>query len=149
MGYLFHDWVNWHFFTVTVDCNSSQTELRLNDVCLTNLYEEFLTAVWISEWSLLLSLSWIVCALCYDRQSVGQSVLVQSTRLGLTTRFFITVGQLRVCWCGALSRTRGRVCRLQLLLALSPLDSRPYFTVSDLRLPISSPPTTPPWTCES
>jgi hypothetical protein len=27
-------------------------------------------------------------------------------------------------------------------LVRSPLDSRPYFTVSDLRLPISSPPTT-------
>jgi hypothetical protein len=32
---------------------------------------------------------------------------------------FITVGQLRVCWCGALSLTRGRVWRLQLLLALA------------------------------
>jgi hypothetical protein len=31
---------------------------------------------------------------------------------------FITVTQLRLCWCGALSVTRGRVCRLQLLLAL-------------------------------
>jgi hypothetical protein len=30
----------------------------------------------------------------------------------------ITVRQLRVYWCGALSLTRGRVCRLQLLLAL-------------------------------
>jgi hypothetical protein len=35
------------------------------------------------------------------------------------TRFFITVGQLRVCWCGALSLTRGWVCCLQLLLALA------------------------------
>jgi hypothetical protein len=32
---------------------------------------------------------------------------------------FITLGQLRVCWCGALSLARGRVCRLQLLLALA------------------------------
>jgi hypothetical protein len=32
---------------------------------------------------------------------------------------FITVRQLRVCWCGELSLTRGRVCRLQLLLALA------------------------------
>jgi hypothetical protein len=29
------------------------------------------------------------------------------------------VGQLRVCWYGALSLTRGRVCRLQLLLVLA------------------------------
>jgi hypothetical protein len=56
------------------------------------------------------------------------------------------VGQLWVCWYGALSLTRGQVCRLQLLLALtnavilgseSPWDSRPYFTVSDLRLRLS------------
>jgi hypothetical protein len=32
---------------------------------------------------------------------------------------FIAVRQLRVCWCGALSLRRGRVCRLQLLLALA------------------------------
>jgi hypothetical protein len=44
------------------------------------------------------------------------------------------------------SLTRGRVCRLQLLLALAsavilgseaPWDSRQYFTVSDLRLLLS------------
>jgi hypothetical protein len=32
---------------------------------------------------------------------------------------FITVRRLRVCWAGALSLTRGRVCHLQLLLALA------------------------------
>jgi hypothetical protein len=32
---------------------------------------------------------------------------------------FITVRQLRVCWCGVLSLTRGRVWRLQLLMALA------------------------------
>jgi hypothetical protein len=32
---------------------------------------------------------------------------------------FITVRQLRVCWCGALSLARGLVCRLQLLLVLA------------------------------
>jgi hypothetical protein len=36
---------------------------------------------------------------------------------GAYDQIFITVRQLRVCWCGALSLTRGRVCRLQLLLA--------------------------------
>jgi hypothetical protein len=38
---------------------------------------------------------------------------------GAYDQIFITVGQLRVCWCGALSLTGGRVCRLQLLLALA------------------------------
>jgi hypothetical protein len=34
-------------------------------------------------------------------------------------QIFITVWQLRVCCCGAFSLTRGRVCRLQLLLVLA------------------------------
>jgi hypothetical protein len=38
---------------------------------------------------------------------------------GAYDQIFITVRQLRVCWCGALSLTRGRVCRLQLMLALA------------------------------
>jgi hypothetical protein len=38
---------------------------------------------------------------------------------GAYDQIFITVRQLRVCWCGALSLTRGRVCRLQLLLTLA------------------------------
>jgi hypothetical protein len=49
-----------------------------------------------------------------------------------------TVRQSRVCWCEAPFMTRGQVCRLQLLLAFAsavPLDSWPYLTVSDSRLP--------------
>jgi hypothetical protein len=38
---------------------------------------------------------------------------------GAQDQIFITVRQLRVCWCGALYLTRGRVCRLQLLLVLA------------------------------
>jgi hypothetical protein len=38
---------------------------------------------------------------------------------GAYDQIFITVTQLRVCWYGALSLTRGRVCRLQLPLALT------------------------------
>jgi hypothetical protein len=37
---------------------------------------------------------------------------------GAYDQIFITVTQSRGCWCGALSLTRGRVSRLQLLLAL-------------------------------
>jgi hypothetical protein len=36
---------------------------------------------------------------------------------GAYDQIFITVRQLPVCWCGALSLTRGRLCRLQFLLA--------------------------------
>jgi hypothetical protein len=38
---------------------------------------------------------------------------------GAYDQIFITVRQLQACWCGALSLTRGWVCRLQLLLALA------------------------------
>jgi hypothetical protein len=38
---------------------------------------------------------------------------------GAYDQIFITVRRLRVCWFGALSLMRGRVCRLQLLLALA------------------------------
>jgi hypothetical protein len=47
-----------------------------------------------------------------NRRSVGQSVLHYD-------QIFISVRQLRVCWCGAFSLTRERVCRLQLLLDLA------------------------------
>jgi hypothetical protein len=43
---------------------------------------------------------------------------------GAYDQILITVSQLRVCWCGALSLTRRRVCRLQLLLALTSTESR-------------------------
>jgi hypothetical protein len=33
----FDDWIYWHFFTITVNYNSSDIELLLNDICLTNL----------------------------------------------------------------------------------------------------------------
>jgi hypothetical protein len=38
---------------------------------------------------------------------------------GAFDQILIIVRQLRVCWFGASSLTRGRVCRLQLLLALA------------------------------
>jgi hypothetical protein len=51
---------------------------------------------------------------CYDRRSVE---IKQPS--GAYDQIFITVWQLRVCWCGVLSLTRGRVFRIQLLLALA------------------------------
>jgi hypothetical protein len=38
---------------------------------------------------------------------------------GAYDQIFITARQLRVCWCGELSLTRERVCRLQLMLVLA------------------------------
>jgi hypothetical protein len=69
---------------------------------------------------------------------------------GAYDQICITFRQLRVCWCGALSLTRGRICRLQLLLTSpaqsflgqSPVWLMTIFYFSDSRLPFSSPPTT-------
>jgi hypothetical protein len=55
---------------------------------------------------------------------------------GAHDQIVITVRQLRVCWCGALSLTTERFCRLQLLLVFASAvilrsesrDSWPYFT---------------------
>jgi hypothetical protein len=66
-------------------------------------------------------------------------------------QIFITVWQLRSCFMwGALSGERMGLsfvyatgpCQRSLSQVRVPWDSRPYFTVSELRLPFSSPPTT-------
>jgi hypothetical protein len=62
--------------------------------------------------------------LIYDRQSVGQSVLVSGAHLGPMTFFFllgISFRQLRLCYFVAPSLTRGQVCNLlvQLFLGLA------------------------------
>jgi hypothetical protein len=56
--------------------------------------------------------------LYYERQTVGQSVLVSSHFWG-PRQIFVAVRQLRVCWYGAPSLTRRQVRRLQLLLTLA------------------------------
>jgi hypothetical protein len=58
-----------------------------------------------------------------DWRSVGQSALVSDTHLGPATNFpllsLIIFRRLRVCWCGAPSLTRSRVCIFQLLLGIA------------------------------
>jgi hypothetical protein len=84
------------------------------------------------------TVSWPVC-------------LVVKYSSGAYDQIFITVRQLQVCWCGALSLTRGWVCHLKIAVgphhcshfwAWVPCNSQPYVTVSDLRLSFLSPPTT-------
>jgi hypothetical protein len=71
---------------------------------------------------------------------------------GAYDKIFITVSHLRVCCCGALSLMRGRICRFTTsdgrrqrshFRVRVSWDSRPYFTVSDIRLRLLSPPTDP------
>jgi hypothetical protein len=86
--------------------------------------------------------------LIYDRQSVGQSVLVSGTHLGPVTNFPFSLtfplDSLRVCYFIAPSLTRGRVRNLlyncfwafpeQSLLGRSPTELTAIF-YSHLRLP--------------
>jgi hypothetical protein len=105
--------------------------------------ELLLLQTWVQNWL------W-VWVLCYDRRSVGQSILEWSTHLELMTRVLLlqTVACL-LLW-GALSVERRG---LSFTIAAStrqrsnfrvrvPWDSWSYFTVSDWRLPFSSPSTT-------
>jgi hypothetical protein len=57
---------------------------------------------------------------------------------GAYDQIFITVRQLRVYWCGALSLTRGRTCRLQLLLVLASaviLESESHLLSQNRKFP--------------
>jgi hypothetical protein len=49
--------------------------------------------------------------LCYDTQSIGQLILEKKKHPSEAyEQIFITVRKLLVCWSGAPSLTRGRVC---------------------------------------
>jgi hypothetical protein len=76
---------------------------------------------------------------------------------GAYAQIFITVRLLRVCWCRALSLTRGRVCLLQLLLVHASTvifgsesrGTRDHILLSQIRdFCFLSPPTTPRATVE-
>jgi hypothetical protein len=59
---------------------------------------------------------WPKSKLCHDGKSV---YLSEKHPPGAQAQIFITVREFQICWCGAPSLTRGRVCCLQLLLVLA------------------------------
>jgi hypothetical protein len=64
---------------------------------------------------------------------------------GIKHQIFVSVRYLRVCWCGALSLTRERICRLQLLLVVASAvilgsesrETRDHILLSQIRVSIN------------
>jgi hypothetical protein len=81
------------WFSLLLRLLRTMTDLRMNAFC-----------VWV---------------LCYYRRFSRPVYLGIKHPSGACDQVFITVRQLWVCWCGALSLTWGRLCRLQLLLVLA------------------------------
>jgi hypothetical protein len=82
-----------------------------------------LTSIWTSLYSIVL-LQFLsdlrVESSLILRPSVSRPVcLGRKHPSGAYDQIFVTVRQLRVCWFGALSLTKGQVCRLQMLLVLA------------------------------
>jgi hypothetical protein len=109
-------------------CCSSPHELKTHIWFLTSLSQLLLpssVSVWISlELLNQRILSWFFCRILrlnlVLRATVIRPVCLWITHpSGAYDRISITVRQLQVCWRGAFFLGRGRVCRLQMLLALA------------------------------
>jgi hypothetical protein len=110
---------------IAQDSLYSLTGLRVPSVPL------WLTCFWFTNLSLLLlRLPWKMTALRMPSFCLSVCLMLRLTASqpvclgiehpsGAFDQICITVGQLWVCWCGALSLTKGRICGLQLLLTLA------------------------------
>jgi hypothetical protein len=86
MGCVFYDQVYWHFFTITINYNSSHIKLPMNDDCLTNLG---LICSWIHKWTPFYNFHGARTAvLCY---SVVTGILCLVTCYVATTRLLLFI----------------------------------------------------------
>jgi hypothetical protein len=120
------------FYSVTINSDSSQS-LTVHDSLRSLLDHSFFSSTATSDERRIPAhtLNWLVGRFPHEwinelslslmlRPTVSRPVcLGMKHTSGACDQIYITVRQLRVCWCGALSLTRGRVCRLQLLMALA------------------------------
>jgi hypothetical protein len=111
MGSGFDVWIYWHFLTITVNYNSSHTELLLNDVCLTNLYEESLTNLSLLSESLIVRMSLSLSLSLMLRPTVSRPVCLGIKHpSGAYDQIFITCVTVTVLFLwGALSDERSYV----------------------------------------
>jgi hypothetical protein len=126
------DWIYWHFsynhlWSRSIQQLTISDCLRLPPFCFTNEFR-MTNHLRMISFLVLLSTATPHIQLNYWTESLSLMLgptVSRSVCLGIKhpsgayDQIIITLRQLRVCWCGAFSLTRGRVCRLQLLLSLA------------------------------
>jgi hypothetical protein len=120
VGSRFRDWNKWTSLLQLQFIITAHTSNSLMAYVLRRIYEESLSVVWISDWSLVVSLSNSESESYVTTDGQSARLSWNKTYLGLTTRFlslsdsygFVAVER-------SLSLTRGRACHLQLPLVLA------------------------------